>query len=97
MKGAMTDYFLLEKIEYFYAKSLLMETLIIRLKTDKARKLIQDLEDLEILKVIDKPYLRRQSENSKISELKNKIATPMKDDAINRQLEQIRNEWQPNI
>ena len=74
-----------------------METLIIILKNNKARKLLQDLEDMEILKIINKPYLRTQSGSSNISELKNKISTPMKEDAINRQLEQIRREWQPNI
>lgn len=74
-----------------------METLIIRLKNNKAKKLLQDLEDMEILKIINKPYLRTQSGSSNISELKNKISTPMKEDAINRQLEQIRKEWQPNI
>ncbi len=31
----------------------LMETLVITLKSDKARKLLQDLEELEILEVMD--------------------------------------------
>jgi hypothetical protein len=74
-----------------------METLVITLKNAKARKLLQDLEELEILKVIADPYLHRRTVNSKISDLKSKIASPMKEDAIDDQLQKIRDEWQPNI
>jgi hypothetical protein len=80
-----------------FIKKPLMETLVITLKNAKARKLLQDLEELEILKVIDDPYLQRRTINSKISDLKSKIASPMKEDAIDEQLQKIRNEWQPNI
>ncbi len=74
-----------------------METLVITLKNDKARKLLQDLEELDILEVMDGAYLHTKTEESKISDLKNKIASPMKEDAIDEQLQKIRNEWQPNI
>ncbi|MEJ7681790.1 MAG: hypothetical protein WKG06_28880 [Segetibacter sp.] len=74
-----------------------METLVITLKNDKARKLLQDLEDLEILEVIDSSSLTKKSIGVKISDLKNKIASPMQEEAINTQLQEIRNEWQPNI
>ena len=74
-----------------------METLVITLKNDKARKLLQDLEELEILQVIEDSSLPKKSIEVKISDLKNKIASPMKEEAINSQLQQIRNEWQPNI
>jgi hypothetical protein len=36
-------------IGYFYKKLTEMETLLVKLKHEKARKLLQDLEDLEIL------------------------------------------------
>ena len=74
-----------------------METLVIALKNDKARKLLQDLEELEILQVMEESSLPKKSIEVKISNLKNKIALPMKEEAIDRQLQQIRNEWQPKI
>lgn len=75
-----------------------METFMIKVKSEKATKLIRDLEQLEILEVIEAPYLRKKSVvTSNISDLKKKIVLPMKEDAINEQLERIRNEWQPNI
>ncbi len=74
-----------------------METLVVRLHNDKARRLLQDLEDLKILTVIDAPYLNRKSSASKISDLKKKITSPMTEDAINQQIEKIRTEWQRNI
>lgn len=75
-----------------------METFMIKVKSEKATKLIRDLEQLEILEVKETPYLRKKSVvASNISDLKKKIVLPMKEDAINEQLERIRNEWQPNI
>ncbi len=71
-----------------------METLVIQLKNDKARKLLQDLEELEILEVINESYLQKNSAGLKIFDLKNKIASPMKEEAIIIQLQEIRNEWQ---
>lgn len=73
-----------------------METVIITLKHIKARKLLRDLEDMDLIEVIDDAYLQRKPD-SKISDLKKSIATPMNEAVINQQLEQIRNEWQPNI
>ncbi len=74
-----------------------METLKITEKNEKARKLIKDLEELDILEVIESTDLGKNSGASNISDLKNKITSPMNEKAINLQLEQIRNEWQPNI
>lgn len=74
-----------------------METLVITLKNDKARKLLQDLEELEILAVIDSSSLTKKSFGLKISDLKNKIVSPVKEEVINIQLQEIRNEWQPTI
>ncbi len=47
-----------------------METVLIRLKNDKARKLLQDLEELEILEVMDGTYVDTKTWASKISDLK---------------------------
>ncbi len=74
-----------------------METLVITIKNDKARKLLQDLEELEILTVMEGADIHKKTPKLKISDLKNKIATPMDDDAIDDQLQKIRNEWQPDI
>lgn len=77
-----------------------METITIKVKSEKAAKLIRDLEALEILEVIETTYLRKKAplaETSSLSELKNKISIPMKEEAINAQLEKIRNEWQRDI
>lgn len=38
-----------------------METFVITLKNDKARKLLQDLEELEILEVIEGHTLKKTS------------------------------------
>lgn len=73
-----------------------MEALLLTLKHEKARKLLQDLEDLDILEVKES-YKDKKSEALKISDLKNKVSLRMSEEAINQQLEQIRNEWQPNI
>lgn len=74
-----------------------METLVITLKNNKARKLLQDLEELEILEVMNDSSFTKKSAGVKISDLKNRITSPMKEEAINSQLQQIRNEWHPNI
>ena len=72
-----------------------METMTIVLKSQKARKLIQDLEELDIIEVLNE-FSSPKSE-SKISELKHKIVSPMSEEQIDMQMEKIRNEWQPSI
>ena len=68
-----------------------------KVKSDQARKLIKDLEALDILEVLVTSPANKSSAPTNISDLKKKISTPMNEDAINEQLEKIRNEWQPNI
>lgn len=81
-----------------FMKRLAMETLMIKVKSEKAAKLIRDLEELEILEVIETAWLRkRPAAASNIADLKKKIRLPMKEHTINEQLEQIRSEWQPDI
>ena len=81
---------------YFYLKHT-METLVIKVKSDKARRLIQDLEELDILEVMETSLIQKKITSLNVSDLKNKISLPMNEDAINEQIEKIRNEWQPNI
>ncbi|GAB3917224.1 hypothetical protein [Larkinella terrae] len=66
-----------------------METIEIELTNQKALKLLQDLEDLNLIKVI------RRTE--KKSSLRGKIQTQMTEKEIDRQLASIRDEWQRAI
>lgn len=63
-----------------------MDTLVIQLINNKAYKLIQDMEDMKLIKVIKHPV--------KMSSLPGKIQRHMSDKAINDQLKAIRKEWQ---
>jgi hypothetical protein len=71
-----------------------METVMIRLKNDKVRKLLQHLEELEILEVMDGTFIDTKNEASKISDLKNRILSPMTEDAIDAQLKKMRHNGQ---
>jgi len=66
-----------------------MTTLTIELTSDKALKLLQDLEDLQIIRVVKKP--------AKLSGLRQQIKTRMSGEAIDQQLSELRNEWQRDI
>ncbi|MFD1628592.1 hypothetical protein [Pseudopedobacter beijingensis] len=67
-----------------------MTTLTIELTNEKALKLLQHLEDLQLIRVVKK-------ESAKLSDLRKKIKTPMGKEAIDEQLEIIRNQWQRDI
>lgn len=70
---------------------------MIKLKSDKARRLIQDLEELDIIEVVETSLIQKKITSLNVSDLKNKISLPMNEDAINEQIEKIRNEWQPTF
>ena len=55
-----------------------MTTLTIELTNEKALRLLQDLEDLNIIRLIKNPI--------KLSSLRNKIKTPMTEEAIDKQI-----------
>lgn len=63
-----------------------METLVIQLTNSKAYKLLLDLEELNLIKVLKTPI--------KMSLLRGNIKTRMNNDDINSQINSIRNEWQ---
>lgn len=74
-----------------------METLLVTLKNGKAKKLLEDLQELQLLEFTSAESGDKKIITSKLSDLKNRVCLPMDDAAINKQLEEIRNEWQPNI
>ena len=66
-----------------------MTTLIIELRNEKALRLLQDLEDLQIIRVIKNP--------TKLSALRSKIKTKMSNEVIDKQISDLRGEWQRDI
>lgn len=65
-----------------------METLIIELTNQKAYKLIQDMEELNLIRVLKK--------HVKLSLLRGKIKTKMSDEDINNRIDKLRKEWERN-
>jgi hypothetical protein len=63
-----------------------MDTVIIELTNRKAYKLLQDMEELDLIRVLKEPI--------KLSSLRGQIRTPMSNDQIDKQLSEIRKEWQ---
>jgi len=66
-----------------------MTTVTIELRNKKALRLLQDLEDLQIIRVIKNP--------TKLSTLRSTIKTRMTNDAIDKQINDLRNEWKRDI
>ncbi len=62
-----------------------MTTLTIEITSDKALKLLQDLEDLDIIRVIKQP--------GQLSQLRKQVKTRMSAEAIDEQLNFLRKEW----
>lgn len=63
-----------------------METIIIELTNQKAYKILKDLEELNIIKVVKEP--------GALSSLRQKIQTKMSNQEIDNQLNILRSEWQ---
>ncbi len=66
-----------------------MTTVTIELRNKKALRLLQDLEDLQIIRVIKNP--------TKLSTLRSTIKTRMTNDAIDKQINDLRSEWKRDI
>ncbi|WP_316769301.1 hypothetical protein [Pedobacter frigiditerrae] len=66
-----------------------MDTLVIELTNQKAYKLIKELEELHLIRVVKK--------HTKLSFLRDKIKTPMESEVIDEQLNKLREEWQRDI
>jgi hypothetical protein len=63
-----------------------MDTVIIQLTNQKAYKLLEDMEELDLIKVL--------KGSPDISSLRGLIKTPMSNEDIDKQLNEIRKEWQ---
>jgi len=66
-----------------------METYVIELTDQRAYKLLKELEELHLIRLIKTP--------GNLSSLRKKITTPMSNDDIDKQLKSIREEWQRDI
>ncbi|WP_245221870.1 hypothetical protein [Pedobacter kyungheensis] len=67
----------------------MINTLTIELTNQKAYKLLKELEELNLIKVI--------KNNNKTSTLRGKIKSQMDEKAIDNQLNDLRGEWQRDI
>lgn len=67
----------------------IMDTLVIELTNQKAYKLIKELEELHLIRVVKK--------HTKLSFLRDKIKTPMESEVIDEQLTKLREEWRRDI
>lgn len=63
-----------------------MDTVIIQLTNQKAYKLLEDMGELDLIKVL--------KGSPDISSLRGLIKNPMSNEDIDKQLNEIRNEWQ---
>ncbi len=70
-----------------------MDTVIIQLTTPKTMKLLQDMEDLHLLRVLKKNI----SEKTKLSDkYTGRLPTNIADD-LQKHIQQSRDEWKSNI
>lgn len=67
-----------------------MSTITIELTNAKAYKLIEDMEELNLIRVLKRKH-------ADISSLRRKIKHRMTKEQIDQQLDSIRKEWQRNI
>jgi len=74
-----------------------METILVGLKNKKARQLLKDLEDLDVIEVLNEGNGIVRKPGQKISALKNQIQSPMSEPEIDKQLLSIRAAWQRDI
>jgi len=70
-----------------------METLTIKIKDNKALKLIHDLEDLNLIQVIGSDIKKN---TTKLSDILNGSISAEQADNMQKELKQMRNEWERN-
>ena len=66
-----------------------MDTVRIQLTNQKAYKLLEDMEELNLIQIL--------KDTPKISSLRGKIKSRMSNEEIDSQLNEIRKEWQRDI
>ncbi len=70
-----------------------METVLIQINNSKAHKLLDDLEDLNIIKVLEKTNTTQQKLSDKyLGSLSSDVA-----DQLQQHILQSRNEWNSNL
>ncbi|MBE8719343.1 hypothetical protein [Sphingobacterium pedocola] len=67
-----------------------MEKLVIELTNQKAYRLLKELEELNLIKMIKTP-------STNLSSLRKKVQDKMSDSQIDEQLQKLREEWQRDI
>jgi hypothetical protein len=70
-----------------------METLTIKIKDNKALKLIHDLEDLNLIQVIGSS---EKKTTTKLSDILNGSISTEQADNMQKELKQMRDEWERN-
>ena len=73
-----------------------METVIVRLKNNKAKKILNDLAELDLIELQESKD-EVEASSSGITDLKEHILRKMSEEEINQQLEALREEWQRDI
>lgn len=66
-----------------------MQTVLVELTNQKAYRLLKELEDLQLIRLIKTP--------AKISALRKQITSPMNEATIDKQIAELRNEWHRDI
>lgn len=67
------------------------------LKHASAKKLLRDLEEMDLITVTEQPTTSKDFSSVKISELKNLMQEPKDGENVDQQIEQLRNEWERNF
>lgn len=66
-----------------------MQTVLVELTNQKAYRLLKELEDLQLIRLIKTP--------AKLSALRKQITSPMNEATIDKQIAELRNEWHRDI
>lgn len=66
-----------------------MQTVLVELTNQKAYRLLKELEDLQLIRLIKTP--------AKVSALRKQITSPMNEATIDKQIAELRNEWHRDI
>ena len=66
-----------------------MQTILIELKNQKACRLLKELEDLQLIRLV--------KTSSKLSDLRKQVEIPMSETEIDKHVADLRNEWHRDI
>lgn len=74
-----------------------METVLVGLKNEKAKKLLDSLAELDLIELKKISGNTKENSKTRLSDLKNLISHKMTEKAINQQIKALRKEWQRDI